>query len=478
MAHPICALSTPAGRSAIAIIRLTGEGCLALLEKLFIPVKKKKSLPNYHKTALYGQITHQNKIIDEVIVLPFQGPKSYTGEDCAEIHCHGNPFIIKKILNLLYSIGFDKAAPGEFTKRAYLNKKLDLTQVEAVKEIIEARSDIDLQNALLLKSGAFRKETLKFRSNLLNLTADISAELDFCDEDIEFVSYHEKVKLLKNYLKNAEALLKTSEEINRFRENVEMVIFGAPNVGKSSFLNYFSGTERAIVSEQPGTTRDYLEVDITIDGSPMKIIDTAGIHSETSDNIEKEGMKRSIQKTKEADIIFILFDASLSSKKSILESPLDELKNFNNFSKSAVFFILNKFDIRHPSWDKYKFKNTVNDFFNSLKPGIKMPKHMYYFDISLKTGNGLDSLHKQIRNTVKKISPHIEGIMMSQWQKEIYRKIITELKNSLELLENKEPQEIILSALQNAIDSLGVLLGEVSSEDILGRIFSRFCIGK
>ncbi|MDH5719404.1 MAG: tRNA uridine-5-carboxymethylaminomethyl(34) synthesis GTPase MnmE [Spirochaetia bacterium] len=478
MARPICALATPIGRSPVAIIRMSGENTFKLIEKIFSAATKVNSLQNSHKTALYGYIRYNNVILDEVILLPFKKPHSYTGEESAEIQCHGNPIIIKKLLHALYEIGFEKAQPGEFTKRAFLNNKLDLTQAEAVKDIIEARSDKELQSAQLLKTGEFRKVILEFKSSLLNLYADLSAELDFCDEDIEFISFENKLNTLSDIVKKAKSLLLKSNEIQKFREGLEAVIFGAPNVGKSSLLNHFAGIERAIVSEIPGTTRDFLEIELTIDGISLKLIDTAGIHQKTIDNIEKEGMLRSIQKTKEADIIFILLDGSITVEDSFLESPIFELAKFENLKNASIFFLLNKQDIAHKSWQKKTLKNIFTDLIKINNININSFKDIFFHKISLKTNEGLDSLHEKLRLEVQNISPHFEGIMMAEWQKDIFNKIIDDLNATKALIVNKEPLEIILSSLQNAIDNIALLLGDIKSEDILGRIFSRFCIGK
>lgn len=405
------------------------------------------------------------------MVIPFIEPYSYTGEESAEIHCHGNPLILKNILKILFEIGFQKAEPGEFTKRAYLNNKLDLTQAEAVKEIIESRGEKELQNALYLKEGIFKKHILAFKSKLLNLLADLSAELDFIDEDIQFTSKKNKINILNSLIKDIKELLKNANEMERYRDGIEISILGFTNVGKSSLLNYFAGSDRAIVSELPGTTRDYLEILMNIKGMPVKMIDTAGIRDNAENTIEKEGIRRSINKAKESDILFILLDASLEKSKSLKNSPLDQLCKLAEKTNLIIFFILNKWDIVHNSWKVENFKNVVIN-------KIKFKNKVFYEKTSVKSEYGLKSLQNNLHKVILSISPHTDGIMMSAWQKEIFEEVLVELEESLNLILLNEALEVIVSCIQNSVDLLGKLTGEVQSEDLLGRIFSRFCIGK
>ena len=466
MSHPICAVATPVGRSAIGVIRVSGDHCLDLLSKVFKTSTQKDCDLNAHpRMAVLGRLFNEDRVIDEVIILPFKAPQSYTGEDSAEIYSHGNPVILKAILTTLYSNGFQKASAGEFTKRAFLSNKVDLTQAQAVREIIEARTEIGVQKALQLKEGSFRNKLLKFRSLFLNIMADFSAELDFIEEDIQFLSSAEKNVQIDDLLTELKCLERQSDAIKIFREGLEIVISGPPNVGKSSLLNHLAGQKRAIVSGQPGTTRDYLETEVEIEGIPVSFVDTAGIRSlegSSEAEIERMGIESSLKKVRNADLVLFLLDGSLPIKDSL------DFKNQFKFPDTEKMIVLvNKKDILHPDWEIER-KNKRNFFSLKEKPIL----------ISALTGENTDSLQGKIKESVFQKSGSQQGIMMSSWQKDMFSKLISDIEHTKELLRLKESQEIIVASLQNALDIISQLIGEISDEDILGRIFSRFCIGK
>ncbi len=452
--YPICAVASPAGRSAVCVVRLSGLGSLVALEKVFRPnLKKFFYLAENPRVAILGNLYFEETLIDEVIVIPFVAPYSYTGEEGAEIHTHGNPIIIKKLLEILYKLGIQKAAPGEFTKRAFLSGKFDLTQAEAIHEIVQAKSEQGLQKALQLKEGSFRKILLSFRSELINLLADISAELDFTEEGITFVEENIKVQIIKNLIHESKYLIQTSKQLKIFREGVEIVIAGAPNTGKSSLLNFFAGEERAIVSKIPGTTRDYIQIELQISGIPVYFLDTAGIHELKNINehteIEKIGIEKSINKLKDADIIIWMIDGS----EKVGSWPLETIK-----CEAEYLFVVNKKDILHSSWKHYRKTAPLQ--------------------ISLQTGENTKTLKEALNAIVMKKTTHTAGIMLSAWQTNILSQIQVGLAESQSLIEAQEMKEIIVSSLQIVLDDLSQLTGDITNEEILGRIFSRFCIGK
>ena len=472
MFHPICAIASPLGKSAVGIIRITGSDCIEIISKLFKPFSNKIiNLHTHHKKSIFGTIIWNEQIIDEVLILPFVAPYSYTGEDSIEIYTHGNPLILKNILGILYKNNISPAEPGEFTKRAFLSGKIDISEAEAVREIIEAKSNEALQGALRMKQGKLRNLLTKFRSNLLNIIADASAELDFIDEGLEFSERQTKNNTILLLIDEAKSLLQASQSLKIYREGVEIVIFGAPNVGKSTLLNYFVGEKRAIVSNIPGTTRDYLEIDISLDGIPTKIIDTAGIRKIYDDDenlyIEKLGIEQSIDKANKADIIILLMDTSIPLEESILLSPFEELHKLQHQSK--IILVCNKIDTMHASW------NDINIEFFQKRIKINIIEIIL---ISVIQEINLDLFRTKIKNLLNTTSSHSEGLTLSSWQEQILENIIQSLQESSNLLIWEEPQELFVSSLQNSIDLIAQLTGKITEEDIIGRIFSRFCIGK
>ncbi len=469
MNEPICAIASAYGRSAIGVIRLSGSNSHKILQSIFKPFSKNiQSLTEHPGKTILGSILWKNSFIDEVIVISFNSPKSYTGEDSVEIHAHGNPLILEKILNILYKIGFRPAQPGEFTKRAFLSGKLDITQAEAVNEIITSKSIFSLQSALRMKQGRFRSMLLQFRSDLLNLVADSSAELDFIDEGIHFSEKKEKSKILNDLILKVHSLLEVSKSMQIYRNGMEIVILGAPNVGKSSLLNYLYGRERAIVSSIPGTTRDFIEAEIILDGIPVRFVDTAGIRiikdKNSHSSIEKLGVEKSLEKAAQANMILFLLDTSLPFKKALEEAPIQELqKQVKHSEDIKVFTLLNKLDIMHFSW----------------KNGFALPEIFQNFmQISLVEQKNMDKFIKKFKKMVISKKSDQEGILLSAWQVEIFEQILEILKEALELITFNAQHELFVSTLQISLNLIGQLTGNISNEEILGRIFSRFCIGK
>ncbi|MES0490571.1 MAG: tRNA uridine-5-carboxymethylaminomethyl(34) synthesis GTPase MnmE [Leptospirales bacterium] len=471
-------MATPIGHSAIATLRLTGESTLALVEKIFQPAKKQVKLKDYPRISLLGNITFNNELIDEVILVPFLSPYSFTGEEMAEIHCHGNPLIVKKIIQALYKSGFEPARPGDFSRRAVLNGKIDLTQAEAILEIIEARGERELQKAQLMKEGSFRNELLRFRSSLLNLAADLSAELDFIEEDIQFQEKPEKIRIIDEICNEVKILLKNSEQMQILRSGYEAVLLGAPNAGKSSLLNYLIGKDRAIVSELPGTTRDYLESELQISGMPVKFVDTAGLRKATDDNTENLGMKRSKEKYKESDICLLLIDSSIAPENQLLQE-LDDL--IANNKSPILVLVLNKWDIVQEEWLKSissKQALKKNLIVAGLSESVVEKLIAETHHISITQQLNTEELRDRLSTLVENLHPHTGSILLAGWQTEIMEKMYEELLKMSDAIKLNELAEIVVSHIQNCIDFMSELTGEITNEELLGRIFSRFCIGK
>lgn len=493
MGRPVCAVATPAGHSAIGVIRFSGEGSLDLIAKLFkAKFPKQDQLKNFARRSLRGTFIYDNQILDEVILIAFLKGASYTGEESGEIHCHGNPLILHNIMKALFAIGFAAAHGGEFTRRAFQNGCMDLSQAEAVQEIIAARGERELQNALFLMKGGFRDRLFAFRSELLNLLADVTAELDFADEDIEFVSPQSLQNSLQSLLQQIKTLQKNSIQSERLRKGMEAALSGAPNSGKSSLLNYLSGSNRALVSDVPGTTRDYIESSMSIEGLPLNLVDTAGIRQSGSglDSIEKAGIAFSREKARLADVLLLLLDASLPVEKAVAESPLrllaDDLQNpkQNHWQQKKIYVLVNKMDLATQEWQGFD-KAALTKVFFKLYPLDNEQENESFFSfvqevicISILQKTNLETVQQILHKEAREFAPQKQGLMLAAWQQELLRDLATELDNSLQLINNGLERELIAASLHIALQLLGELSGEIPNEEILGRVFSRFCIGK
>lgn len=465
MSVPICAIASAHGRSAVGVIRFSGNNSLSLVQKIFVPkFSSQKNLKEFPRKAILGSIVFHQKTIDQVLLIPFLAPFSYTGEESGEIHCHGNPILLKQVLQALFENHFHMAKPGEFTLRAYQNGQMDLSQAQAIDDIIQARGERQLQHALYLMKGGFRNQLFSLRSQLLNLLADVSAELDFADEDIEFVSQLQLEKTLQELQEQLTVLQKNSVQSERLRLGVEVAISGAPNSGKSSLLNYLVGSQRSLVSDIAGTTRDYIESEMEIAGIPITFVDTAGIH-DSQDQIEKAGILLSLQKAQTADLLIVLIDGSQSVEQAMQNSPLTKIQEKNNHVTKKLLLVINKMDIAHASWQS--FEGTWNNF-----------SFEKFIQISLLQKSGLETLQKELEHAIENLFPHQNGLMLSAWQLERLQKLKEELENAQILNQHQRERELIASSLSLAVELLAELTGEIQNEEILGRIFSRFCVGK
>ena len=443
MADTICAISTPVGIGGIAIVRLSGDKAVEIVKKIF---KKFPENIESHK-LYYGHIVFNNEIIDEVLVSVMFSPKSYTREDVVEINCHGGYLIAKKILEILINLGARLAEPGEFTKRAFLNGRIDLIQAEAVVNVINSKNEISLKLFEKQLTGKTKKEIEKLKREFIDISATLESLIDF-DEEIEEVSLESiKIKLQKN-LEKIKKIIENYNSIKNFIEGVKIVIAGAPNSGKSSLLNYFLKKNRAIISDIPGTTRDTIEEEFYFKNIPVKLIDTAGIR-ETKNIIEKEGIKRAFEKIEEADIVIYLYDVTVGLKDFEKKIIKEKLKN------KKVIICANKID----KIKDFKVKNAI--------------------PISIKEKINLGKLEKEIEKILEKdrfISDE-SLIITNLRQLKIFENIKNIIESALKNFDNLYVDELSFE-IKEILNELGKLTGEITSEDILDAIFSQFCIGK
>jgi len=456
----IAAIATPPGKGAIGVIKISGDLSLSILKKIFRPFKSKSEFES-HK-LYYGFIVdpRDEKVVDEVLVVYMKKPKTYTREDVVEIYAHSGYYILRKILELVLMAGARPALPGEFTLRAYLNGRIDLSQAEAIQELVSAKTETALNLALNTLLGKLSNKVNALRNELLEILVLVESAIDFPEEDIEIME-PEKLshKIKENILPVIEELIKNYEEGKIYREGISLVIAGKPNVGKSSLMNTLLKEERAIVTPIPGTTRDFLEEEATIEGLPVKLIDTAGLR-ETEDIVEKIGVERAKKKFKEADIILFLVDIS-EHPSSEDYKIYQEVKNFPHL------VILNKIDIQPnhiKEWKEVLSKWGVDEI----------------LEISVKENINLDKLCKKIFEKItSEKGREVPEVIPNLRQKIALENAKEYLLNALKELEKKAPlPELTAIEIRSAISSLSEIIGEVTTEDLLTQIFSTFCIGK
>ena len=457
----IAAIATPPGKGAIGVIKISGEESLNILKKIFKPFKPRKEFES-HK-MYYGHIVdpETGKIVDEVLVCYMKKPRTYTREDVVEIYAHSGYYTLRKILELVFLAGARPAQPGEFTLRAYLNGRIDLSQAEAIEELISAKTEKALEIALNTLSGKLSQKVEKLRTELMEILTQIETAIDFPEEDIEIMEPEKLVqKIEKEVLPVIEELIKNYEEGKVFKEGIKLVIAGKPNVGKSSLMNALLKEERAIVTPIPGTTRDFLEEEATIEGLPVKLIDTAGLR-ETEDLVEKIGVERAKKKFEEADLILFLVDASVKPSE-------EDFKIYQDVKNYPHLVLLNKIDIAGKE-NLEEWEKTFSE--RGIKEWIK---------ISVKERQNLDKLGKAIFERITgERRAEVPEVVPNLRQKTALETAKKYLLNALKELRKKEPlPELVSVEVRSAISALSEIIGEVTTEDLLTQIFSTFCIGK
>jgi len=456
----IAAIATPPGRGAIGVIKISGDSALSILKKIFRPLKPRTDFESHR--LYYGFIVdpRDEKVIDEVLAVYMKKPKTYTREDVVEIYAHSGYYILKKILELVFLAGARPAEPGEFTLRAYLNGRIDLSQAEAIQELVSAKTETALNLALNTLMGKLSEKIIYLKNELMEILVLVESAIDFPEEDIEIME-PEKLsqKIKEKILPTIDTLIKNYEEGKIYKEGISLVIAGKPNVGKSSLMNAFLKEERAIVTPIPGTTRDFLEEEATIEGLPVKLIDTAGLR-ETEDIVEKIGVERAKKKFKEADLILFLVDVS--------EHPSEEdYKIYKEVKNFPHLVVLNKIDIKPNYLEEWKKE--------LAKWGIEE-----FLEISVKEGKNLDVLCKKISEKItSEKGREVPEVVPNLRQKVALEAAKEYLLNALKELEKPNPlPELVAIEIRSAVSSLSEIIGEVTTEDVLTQIFSTFCIGK
>lgn len=455
----IAAISTAPAIGGIGIVRMSGKNCFDVLNKIFIQKNPQKIEDIKGYTMKYGKIIDNtnNKVIDEVLVSYFKCPKSYTEEDMCEINSHGGIIVVRKILELCLNNGAQLAEPGEFTKRAFLNGRIDLTQAEAIIDIINAKSSREAQESANQLEGFLSKKINEIRNKIMDLMVDIEANIDYPEYDVEEVSNNNARKKLEEVESELIKLSQSFENGKILKEGIKIAIIGSPNAGKSSLLNTILKEERAIVTDIAGTTRDIIEEQVTIEGIPFKIIDTAGIRN-AENKIEQIGIEKSKKVAKNCDVIIAVFD---NSKK--LNSEDKEILKLLKEKKSII--VLNKTDLESVNLENIKEIKETN------RPIVKM---------SLKEEKGLENLYKELINmfNLNQINLDNELIITNIRHQSLIKKAIESTRMALNDLKMSMPIDIISINIKQILEHLGEITGDNVSEDIIKNIFSKFCLGK
>ncbi|MBN1158122.1 MAG: tRNA uridine-5-carboxymethylaminomethyl(34) synthesis GTPase MnmE [Bacteroidales bacterium] len=462
----ITAISTAPGTGAIAVIRLSGENALDICDAVFISPTDKKLSDQHANTLHYGTIREGDEIIDEVVAGLFKAPHSYTGEDLVELSCHGSVYIQKRILELLVSKGARLARPGEFTMRAFLNGKLDLTQVEAVADLIASGSKASHRVAMNQMRGGFTSEIKKLRDKLLEFISLIELELDFSEEDVEFADRNQLKVLLEEITQLLQSIRNSFSLGNVIKNGVPVAITGKTNSGKSTLLNLLLSEERAIVSEIEGTTRDSIEDVISIQGIHFRFIDTAGIR-QTEDIVEKLGIERTLEKIRQATIIIHLLDSRLPVEELIRQ--IDHLEGFTGQNDKKRIIVLNKTDL------------VPDNQLNITRQKIKdhLSEHDYLVLMSAKRGFHLDILEKTLTEAAGiNTSSENDVIITNVRHYEALEKSLAAIERTSEGLYRNMPGDMLAQDIREALYYLGEITGEITDNEILGNIFKNFCIGK
>ncbi|WP_029035856.1 tRNA uridine-5-carboxymethylaminomethyl(34) synthesis GTPase MnmE [Salinimicrobium xinjiangense] len=471
----IIALATPSGAGAIAVIRISGPKAIDLATPVFIS-KNNKDLREQHSHTLHlGNIVDGERIIDEVLVSVFHGPKSYTGENTIEISCHGSPYIQQEIIQLFVRKGCRSAEAGEFTLRAFLNGKMDLSQAEAIADLISSENQASHQMAMQQMRGGFSKEIQELRQELLNFASLIELELDFAEEDVEFANREDFKNLIAKIQQVLKRLIDSFAVGNVLKNGIPVAIVGEPNVGKSTLLNALLNEERAIVSEVAGTTRDTIEDEISIDGVGFRFIDTAGIRK-TEDVVENIGIKRTFEKISQAQVVLYLFDASQLQHGDLKSSEINNQRKRVNVGQLKVE--IEKIKNQFPQKPLLVLANKIDqltaeeiDALQNQIEGLKV--------LSAKTGKGVEELQQKLlqfvntgelrnNNTIVTNTRHYNALLSA----------LEEINKVQDGLNHNLSGDLLAIDIREALHYFGEITGEITNDDLLGNIFANFCIGK
>ncbi len=446
----IAALATPAGESAIAMIRVTGPLCAQISSDVFGLAKSPAPRRACHGS--YRSVS--GEVLDDVVYVLFRGPKSYTGEDVLEISCHGNPLIATRVLEDMLARGCRQSEPGEFTRRAFLNGRMDLTQAEAVMELIQARSDRAIRVANNQLRGNFGRQLDELKMRLLTTVATVEAYIDFPDEDLPPERKQAEIDSIRSVLAFCSRIIDSGKYAAFLRDGVKTLILGEPNAGKSSLLNCLLGFERAIVSDEPGTTRDFIRERVILDGHCLQLMDTAGLREATS-GIEREGIRKTVELSEEADLFLLVVDGTLAA-------PVLPEAVAKQITAENCIVVQNKSDL------------------GDLCPLPSTLSSLRRVSMSALSGNGLDALKSAI---VEMIDAHLaqdqdDLILVNARHSSALRELADCLEAAIRNFKEGEPAEFIASELRGAVEAIGRVLGRIDNEDMLDVLFSSFCIGK
>lgn len=455
----ISAISTASGIGGIGIIRISGNDAIKIADKIFKSISGKKLKDCHSHTINYGHITDlkTGQIIDEVLVMLMKGPRTFTKENVVEINCHGGPLPVEKVLLATLEAGARLAEPGEFTKRAFLNGRIDLSQAEAIIDVIESKTDLSLSQAIGQLEGNLSRKIKEYQNELLAIIAQIEVSIDYPEYDIDEphdLNYKDEIITLKYKM---ESLLSTADAGKMIREGVQTAIVGKPNVGKSSLLNALLQENKAIVTDIPGTTRDIVEAYLNIDGIPFKLLDTAGIR-ETQDVVEQIGVGLSRTSIEEADLVIMLLDSSD-------ELTNEDIEIIDTIGQKNIIFVLNKEDlpsiITREIVEKYTGDNPI----------------IY---ISTKSQKGIEELKVSMKSFVNqgKVEISTDVTIANVRHKDALTKAIQSLDKVIETIELSMPEDCMAIDLHDAYGYLGMIIGETIKEEIISELFTRFCLGK
>lgn len=457
----IIALATPSGAGAISIIRISGKDAIEIVDSFFRSVKKKKSLSDQKTHTIHlGHILKDGKELDEVLVSVFRNPNSYTGENVVEISCHGSPFIQQEIIQLFLRNGCRIANPGEFTLRAFLNGKLDLSQAEAVADLIASDNEASHQVAMQQMRGGFSNEIKALRDELMNFASLIELELDFAEEDVEFANRDQFKDLIERITKVLKHLIDSFAVGNVIKKGIPVAIVGEPNVGKSTLLNALLNEEKAIVSDIAGTTRDAIEDELTIGGIGFRFIDTAGIR-DTQDVVESIGIKKTFEKIDQSQVVIYLFDAETSvSNLGVVLIEIEKIKN--RHPQKPLIIIANKID----KLDDIQLAELTANIPNAIL-------------LSAKTGFGVEQLTNKLLSMINTGAlRNNETIITNSRHYDALLKALEEIQKVKQGMDANLSGDLLAIDIRQALYHFGEITGEITSDDLLGNIFANFCIGK
>ena len=460
MSDTIVALATPTGRSGIGVIRLSGADALAITQKLvedaaFVPEPR-----SAHLRQLHDQAT--GDIIDEAIITYFKAPHSFTGEDVVEISCHGSPVLLRQVIDICLHLDARMADPGEFTLRALANGRMNLAEAEAIRDLIDAQTTASARQAIRQLQGEFSKQLQPLKDDLLNVIVVLESAIEFVEDDLPEMQADSIKTKLAAIAAETKTLAATFQAGRLIREGLRVALVGRPNVGKSSLFNTLLGSDRAIVTEIAGTTRDQIHERFTINGIPISLIDTAGLR-ETTDTVESIGVERSRATIADADLVIVMIDASE-------ELSLEDKEIIGSVTDLNHLIAINKIDIAGGA--------AVDQLSNSLNSALRT-RHSVFTAVSAKTGQGLNELRDAIIRPFAPDDITNAGFLVTDARHhDLLVRAGSEIEQSLGQMEQKMSEEIVLIGLHNALRYLGQITGETTTEDMLTRIFATFCIGK